>query len=106
MQKARDLVRAGRSESLTRTLEPQQGWIIYFRLTETPGCRRNSIVGCGGADAACCGGDGDGPSRNAGASHMDLTLPAKYFTSKGLVSLMVGLAFRLMVGTGLCPSPA
>jgi hypothetical protein len=37
---------------------------------------------------------------------MDLTLPAKYFTSKGLVSLMVGLAFRLMVGTGLCPSPA
>ena len=32
--------------------------------------------------------NGQGPRWNAGASHMNQALPAKYFTTKGLVSLM------------------
>ena len=58
----------GRSSALIiEDLNPiLRGWINYFR----------------------------GPWWNAGASHMNQALPAKYFTSKGLVSLL-GIHQRL-----------
>jgi RNA-directed DNA polymerase len=41
MQKVRDLMRAGRGRSLTRTIKDLnpllRGWINYFRLTESKG---------------------------------------------------------------------
>ena len=39
-------------------------------------------------------GNGHGPWWNAGASHMHHALPVKYFTAKGLVSLL-GIHQRL-----------
>lgn len=119
MQKVRDLMRIGRGRSLTRTIEDLnpllQGWINYFRLTDTKGvleeldswmrrrlrcllwrqwkrpatrARKLQGLGLSAERARLSGGNGYGPWRNAGASHMNLTLPAKYFTSRGLVSLM------------------
>jgi RNA-directed DNA polymerase len=92
-----------------------RGWINYFRLTETKGVleeldswvRRRlrgllwrhwkrprtrasklRALGLGEEHARLSAGNGHGPWWNAGASHMNLALPAQYFTSKGLVSLM------------------
>ncbi len=98
-----------------------RGWINYFRLTETKGVleeldswmrrrlrcllwrqwkrpatreRKLRALGLSAERAWLSAGNGYGPWRNAGASHMNLVLPAKYFTSKGLVSL-VGTHQRL-----------
>jgi RNA-directed DNA polymerase len=92
-----------------------RGWINYFRLTESKGvleeldswmrrrlrcllwrqwkrpttrARKLRALGLDAERARLSAGNGYGPWRNAGASHMNLVLPAKYFTSKGLVSLM------------------
>lgn len=92
-----------------------RGWINYFRLTESKGvleeldswmrrrlrcllwrqwkrpatrARKLCALGLGAERAHLSAGNGLGPWWNAGASHMNLALPAKYFTSKGLVSLM------------------
>ncbi len=119
MQKVRDVMRAGRGRSLTRTIEDLnpllRGWITYFRLTETKGelekldswmrrrlrcllwrhwkrpvtrARKLRALGLSAERARLSAGNGHGPWWNAGASHMNLVLPAKYFTAKGLVSLM------------------
>jgi RNA-directed DNA polymerase len=118
-QKVRDLMRAGRGRSLTRTIEDLnpllRGWINYFRLTETKGvleeldswmrrrlrcllwrqwkrpatrARKLRALGLSAERARLSGGNGHGPWWNAGASHMNMMLPAKYFTAKGLLSLM------------------
>jgi RNA-directed DNA polymerase len=92
-----------------------RGWINYFRLTETKGvleeldswmrrrlrcllwrqwkrpatrARKLRALGLSAERARISAGNGHGPWWNAGASHMNLVLPAKYFTAKGLVSLM------------------
>jgi group II intron reverse transcriptase/maturase len=92
-----------------------RGWINYFRLTETKGVleeldswmrrrlrcllwrqwkrpatreRKLRALGLSAERAWLSAGNGYGPWRNAGASHMNLVLPAQYFTFKGLVSLM------------------
>jgi RNA-directed DNA polymerase len=92
-----------------------RGWINYFRLTETKGvleeldswmrrrlrclpwrqwkrpatrARKLRALGLSAERARLSGGNGHGPWWDAGASHMNLTLPAKYFTAKGLVSLL------------------
>jgi RNA-directed DNA polymerase len=92
-----------------------RGWINYFRLTQSKGvleeldswmrrrlrcllwrqwkrpttrARNLRALGLDAERARLSAGNGYGPWRNAGASHMNLVLPAKYFTSKGLVSLM------------------
>jgi RNA-directed DNA polymerase len=119
MQKVRDLMRAGRGRSLTRTIEDLnpllRGWITYFRLTETKGvleeldswmrrrlrcllwrqwkrpatrARKLRALGLSAERARLSGGNGHGPWWNAGASHMNMMLPSKYFTAKGLVSLL------------------
>jgi group II intron reverse transcriptase/maturase len=92
-----------------------RGWINYFRLTESKGvleeldswmrrrlrcllwrqwkrpatrARKLRALGLDAERARLSAGNGHGPWWNAGASHMNLILPAKYFTAKGLVSLM------------------
>lgn len=92
-----------------------RGWINYFRLTESKGvleeldswmrrrlrcllwrqwkrpvtrARKLRALGLGAERARLSAGNGHGPWWNAGASHLNQALPAKYFTSKGLVSLM------------------
>ena len=92
-----------------------RGWINYFRLTDSKGvleeldgwmrrrlrcllwrqwkrpatrARKLRALGLEAERARRSAGNGHGPWWNAGASHMNLVLPAKYFTSKGLVSLM------------------
>jgi RNA-directed DNA polymerase len=92
-----------------------RGWITYFRLTESKGileeldgwvrrrlrcllwrqwkrgatkARKMRALGLGAERARLSAGNGQGPWWNAGASHMNQSLPAKYFTHKGLVSLM------------------
>lgn len=92
-----------------------RGWIHYFRLTESKGvleeldswmrrrlrcllwrqwkdpatrARKLRALGLEAERARLSAGNGRGPWWNAGASHMNLVLPAKYFTTKGLVSLM------------------
>jgi RNA-directed DNA polymerase len=92
-----------------------RGWINYFRLTETKGvleeldswmrrrlrcllwrqwkrpatrARKLRALGLNAERARISAGNGHGAWWNAGASHMNLVLPAKYFTAKGLVSLM------------------
>jgi RNA-directed DNA polymerase len=118
-QKVRDLMRAGRGRSLTRTIEDLnpllRGWINYFRLTESRGileeldgwvrrrlrsllwrqwkrrttkARKLRALGLDAERARLSASNGQGPWWNAGASHMNQALPAKYFTHKGLVSLM------------------
>ena len=91
------------------------GWINYFRLTESKGiledldgwvwrrlrcllwrqwkrpatrARKLRALGMEGDRAFHSARNGQGPWWNAGASHMNHALPAKYFTAKGLVSLM------------------
>ena len=93
-----------------------RGWINYFRLTEAKGvleeldgwmrrrlrcllwrqwkrgatkARKLRALGLDAERARHSASNGRGPWWNAGASHMNQALPAKYFTSKGLVSLMV-----------------
>jgi RNA-directed DNA polymerase len=107
----------GRSLARTiRDLNPLlRGWINYFRLTDSKGsledldgwlrrrlrcllwrqwkrpatrARKLRALGLDAERARLSAGNGHGPWWNAGASHMNLALPAKYFTSKGLVSLM------------------
>jgi len=92
-----------------------RGWINYFRLTESKGVleeldgwirrrlrcllwrqwkrsatrvRKLRALGLSADRAHLSRSNGHGPWWNAGASHMNLALPAKYFTAKGLVSLM------------------
>ena len=107
----------GRSLSHTiEDLNPLlRGWINYFQLTQSKGdleeldgwvrrrlrCllwrqwkrphTRASKLRALGLDedrAFHSAGNGYGPWWNAGASHMNHALPAKYFTHKGLVSLI------------------
>jgi RNA-directed DNA polymerase len=92
-----------------------RGWINYFRLTEAKGvleeldswmrrrlrcllwrqwkrratkARKLRALGLDAERARRSASNGQGPWWNAGASHMNQALPAKYFTTKGLVSLM------------------
>jgi RNA-directed DNA polymerase len=92
-----------------------RGWINYFRLTESKGileeldgwvrrrlrcllwrqwkrrftrARKLCALGLDAERARLSAGNGQGPWWNAGASHMHHALPAKYFTHKGLVSLL------------------
>ena len=92
-----------------------RGWINYFRLTESKGileeldgwvrrrlrcllwkqwkrfgtrARKLRALGLDADRARVSAGNGRGSWWNAGASHMNHALPAKYFTHKGLVSLM------------------
>jgi RNA-directed DNA polymerase len=92
-----------------------RGWINYFQLTQSKGVlegldgwvrrrlrcllwqqwkrprtRAHKLRGLGldAARARASAGNGRGPWWNAGASHLNQALPAAYFTSKGLVSLM------------------
>jgi RNA-directed DNA polymerase len=92
-----------------------RGWINYFRLTESKGIleeldgwvrrrlrcllwrhwkrritktRKLRALGLDAERARRSASNGQGPWWNAGASHMNQALPAKYFTHKGLVSLM------------------
>jgi RNA-directed DNA polymerase len=92
-----------------------RGWINYFRLTDTKGvleeldswmrrrlrcllwrqwkrratkARKLRALGLDAERARRSASNGQGPWWNAGASHMNQALPAKYFTTKGLVSLM------------------
>jgi RNA-directed DNA polymerase len=107
----------GRSLARTiKDLNPLlRGWINYFRLTESKGvleeldswmrrrlrcllwrqwkrpltrARKLRALGLDAERARLSAGNGRGAWWNAGASHLNLALPAKYFTSKGLVSLM------------------
>lgn len=107
----------GRSLARTiKDLNPLlRGWINYFRLTESkrvleeldswmrrrlrcllwrqwkrPATRARKLraLGLDAERVRLSAGNGHGPWWNAGASHLNLVLPAKYFTSKGLVSLM------------------
>jgi RNA-directed DNA polymerase len=92
-----------------------RGWITYFRLTETIGvleeldswlrrrlrcllwrhwrrpatrARKLRALGLSAERARLSAGNGHGSWWNAGASHLNLVLPAKYFTCRGLVSLL------------------
>ena len=92
-----------------------RGWINYFRLTESKGileeldgwvrrrlrcllwrqwkrrftrARKLCALGLDAERARLSAGNGQGPWWNAGASHMNHALPAKYFTHQGLVSLL------------------
>ena len=92
-----------------------RGWITYFRLTETKGvleeldgwlrrrlrcllwrqwkrpatrARKLRALGLDAERARLGTGNGHGPWWNSGASHMNHALPAKYSTTKGLVSLL------------------
>jgi RNA-directed DNA polymerase len=92
-----------------------RGWINYFRLTEAKGvleeldgwmrrrlrcllwrqwkrrgtkARKLRALGLDAERAHHSASNGQGPWWNAGASHMNQALPAKYFTAKGLVSLL------------------
>jgi group II intron reverse transcriptase/maturase len=107
----------GRSLTRTiKDLNPLlRGWINYFRLTETKGvledldswmrrrlrcllwrqwkrratkARKLRALGLDAERARCSASNGQGPWWNAGAPHMNQALPAKYFTAKGLVSLL------------------
>jgi hypothetical protein len=102
-----------------------RGWINYFRLTESKGiledldgwvwrrlrcllwrqwkrpatrARKLRALGMEGDRAFHSASNGQGPWWNAGASHMNHALPAKYFTAKGLVSLM---EFRTNANPGI-----
>jgi RNA-directed DNA polymerase len=92
-----------------------RGWINYFQLTQTKGvledfdgwlrrrlralvwrqwkrrstrARKLRALGLEAARARLSSVNGRGPWWNAGASHMHAALPAAYFTSMGLVSLL------------------
>jgi RNA-directed DNA polymerase len=92
-----------------------RGWINYFRLTESktvldeldgwlrrrlrcllwrqwkhPRTRARKLraLGLDAERARLSGGNGYGPWWNAGAGHLNLALPAAYFTRLGLVSLL------------------
>jgi RNA-directed DNA polymerase len=92
-----------------------RGWATYFRLTETKGvleeldgwlrrrlrcllwrqwprratrARKLRALGLDADRARRSASNGHGPWWNAGASHMNQALPAKYFTAMGLVSLL------------------
>lgn len=92
-----------------------RGWINYFRLTDSrtvlddldgwlrhrlrcllwrqwkrgrTRARKLRALGLSAAAARCSAGNGRGPWWNAGARHLHLALPAAYFTSLGLVSLL------------------
>jgi RNA-directed DNA polymerase len=92
-----------------------RGWINYFRLSDCKGelealdrwmrrrlrcllwrqwkrpvtrARKLRALGLGAERARLSAGNGHGPWWNAGASHMNLALPAKFFTNMGLVSLI------------------
>jgi RNA-directed DNA polymerase len=92
-----------------------RGWINYFRLTQSKGvleqldgwirrrlrcllwrqwkrratrARKLRALGLDAERARLSAGNGHGPWWNAGASHMNQTLPAKYFTRMGLISLL------------------
>ncbi len=118
-QRVRELLRAGRGQSLRHTIERLnrllRGWINYFQLTQTGGvlveldgwlrrrlrcvlwrqwkrrftrARKLRALGLAEDRVRLSIGNGRGPWWNAGASHLHLALPATYFTSMGLVSLL------------------
>ena len=87
-----------------------RGWVNYFRLTETKGvleeldswmrrrlrcllwrqwkrratkARKLRALGLDAERARRSASNGQGPWWNAGASHMNQALPAKYFTPRG-----------------------
>ena len=107
----------GRSLAHTiETLNPVlRGWMNYFQLTQSKGileqldgwvrrrlrcllwrqwkrprtrARKLRALGLDAERARLSAGNGRGPWWNAGASHLNQALPAAYFTTKGLVSLM------------------
>jgi hypothetical protein len=119
MNRVRELLRQGRGQSLSHTIEKLnpllRGWMAYFRLTESkrpledldgwmrrrlrcllwrqwkqPRTRQRRLMGLGlAAERAWKSAfNGRGPWWNSGASHMNAALPASYFTSLGLVSLL------------------
>lgn len=92
-----------------------RGWISYFQITQSKGmleeldgwvrrrlrcllwrqwkrpatrARKLRALGLDDQRAFHSAGNGQGAWWNAGASHMNQALPAKYFTTKGLVSLL------------------
>jgi hypothetical protein len=92
-----------------------RGWIRYFWLTQAKGvldeldqwlrrrlrcllwrqwkrprtrARKLRALGLDAERARLSAGNGHGPWWNAGASHMNQALPARYFTHLGLVSLL------------------
>jgi RNA-directed DNA polymerase len=118
-QKVRERLRAGRGQSLRRTIEELnpllRGWINYFQLTQTKGvldeldqwlrrrlrcllwrqwkkprtrARKLRALGLDVERARVSAANGHGPWWNAGASHMNVALPARHFTHLGLVSLL------------------
>jgi RNA-directed DNA polymerase len=92
-----------------------RGWINYFHLSQTSGvldeldqwlrrrlrcllwrqwkkprtrARKLHALGLDAERARLSAGNGHGPWWNAGASHLNQALPARYFTHMGLVSLL------------------
>ena len=77
-------------------LEDLDGWVrrrlrcLLWRQWKQPKTRERKLLGLG-LDAVRAWRstiNGRGPWRNAGASHLNLALPAAYFTHLGLVSLL------------------
>lgn len=95
-----------------------RGWINYFQLTQAKGvlgdldqwlrrrlrcllwrqwkrprtrARKLCALGLDAERARLSAGNGRGPWWNAGASHMNQALPARFFTHMGLVSLLLAL---------------
>ena len=79
-----------------RVLEALDSWMrrrlrcLLWRQWRRPATRARKLraLGLSAERARLSAGNGHGPWWNAGAQHMNLVLPAKYFTAKGLVSLM------------------
>jgi RNA-directed DNA polymerase len=77
-------------------LEALDGWVrrrlrcLLWRRWKRPKTRERKLLGLGldGERAWRSAGNGRGPWWNAGASHLNLALPAAYFTHLGLVSLL------------------
>jgi RNA-directed DNA polymerase len=77
-------------------LEELDGWVrrrlrcLLWRQWKRPRTRSRQLraLGLDAATARRSAGNGRGPWWNAGAQHMNLVLPAAYFTRLGLVSLL------------------
>lgn len=77
-------------------LEELDGWVrrrlrcVHWKQWKRPGTRARKLraLGLDADRARISASNGRGPWWNAGASHMNQALPAKYFTAKGLVSLL------------------
>ena len=77
-------------------LEELDGWVrrrlrcVHWKQWKRPGTRARKLraLGLDADRARISASNGRGSWWNAGASHMNQALPAKYFTAKGLVSLL------------------